>query len=62
MFVGRKDEPDVSGKPQRGKHAATKVLRVRLTSEEWARLERLAAKAGQSLSEYVRAKSLGVTC
>lgn len=49
----------MSGKPQRGPKAATKVLRVRLTEAEWAVLEKRAKSHGMSLSEYVRARSLG---
>ena len=36
-----------------------KMLRVRLTEDEWAELEARAAKAKQSISEYVRRKALG---
>lgn len=49
----------MTGRPPRGKRAATKVLRVRLNDAEWLELEKRAAKAGLGLSEYVRAKVLG---
>ena len=42
--------------PLRGKSSMGKMLRVRLTEDEWIELEALALKAGVSMSEYVRAK------
>lgn len=44
----------MSGRPQRGPRAATKVLRVRLTDAEWVALEKRAARLDASMSAYVR--------
>jgi hypothetical protein len=54
-------------KPRTGEVAA-RMLRVRCTDDEWAELERRAAKEGRrlrlgrelSLSEYVRLKALDI--
>lgn len=43
--------------PLRGKSSMGKMLRVRLTEDEWAELEARAAKAGVNMSEYVRRKA-----
>lgn len=50
----------MSGRPQRGPKAATKVLRVRLTDAEWAALETRAKLYGTNISEYVRACAFGI--
>jgi hypothetical protein len=47
-----------AGRPPRAEENADYVLRVRLTSAERDELERRAAKAKMSVSEYVRAKAL----
>lgn len=44
--------------PLRGKSSMGYTLRIRLTEAERLALERLAAKAGVSVSEYVRRKAL----
>jgi hypothetical protein len=45
------------GQPRTGK-PTTKMLRVRLSDDEWNALETLSEMAGQSMSEYVRARAL----
>lgn len=34
----------------------TKMLRIRLTDQEWTDLERVSTRAGRSMSEYTRRK------
>ena len=46
------------GPPTRTGAVATKMLRVRLTTQEWALLEAVAAADGKTMSDYVRSKVL----
>lgn len=45
--------------PLRGKSSMGRMLRVRLTEDEWSELVSRAAKAKLSVSEYVRLMALG---
>jgi len=47
------------GRPPRGSTRMSRMLRVRLTEDEWNELAKLASTDGLSVSEYARRKSLG---
>jgi len=47
------------GRPSRSEKPAEKMLRVRMTGEEWAELSQRSEDAGLSMSEYARARILG---
>lgn len=50
--------PKRMGRPPRARETSGDAVRIRLTAEERLRLEAAAARAGESLAEFVRSAAL----